>query len=153
MPIAPNNPPATIKIEFKTITNRGAFSPSALAFFCRALMYMIGGNTNIILDPNTPPATLPTTPMSVNLEARKEIRRSRSEAIRFIPPILGTLCTAWFTNQFLILKKIKGKEANTDVPKANRAKVPKGSLGEKEFKANEAELVPNKVRPRAMVPM
>ena len=153
VPTMPSVAPNTIKMELMAMMSLGGLTPSFFACFCKALMYMMGGKTNIILLPNTPPATEPTTPMSVNLEARKDIRMSSNEDILLIPPMAGNLLTAWETNQFLIDKNISGKLANTDVPKANLASVPKGSFWEKEFSAKDADFGPNKTNPNATVPM
>ena len=153
VPTIPSTAPITINTELIAIVLEGAFVPSCLAFICKALMYIIGGKTNIMLDPSTPPATEPTTPMSVNFEARRDMSTSSRVAIRFTPPICGMFLTACVTNQLRMERNIRGKLASTDVPKANLARVPRGSRGEKELRAKEADLEPNSLRPRATVPM
>ena len=69
VPISPTIIPAIKRTIFKAIFPCRFPILAASPFFLSAPIYMIGGNINIMLDPNTAPATDPTFPMSFQTTA------------------------------------------------------------------------------------
>ena len=110
-------------------------------------IYMTGGKINIILDPNTAPAMEPTKPISLHCVAIKLIPINNIAVILCTVPTplitLLPLLLAFNTNQFLIARKISGKLANTEVPKATLDIVPKLSVLENPFSAKPGACTPN----------
>lgn len=117
-------------------------------------MYIKGGKINIIADPKTAPDKDPTFPISVNKDANNPINVNNSPDMILILAIFSNegIDLAVEINQFLITKNTKGKLANTDVPNANNDIIAKGSLGEKEFNANDADFSPNNLNDNRIVP-
>jgi hypothetical protein len=151
------------RITLIAIFNFGNFKPSSRLEIIIERMYIIGGNTNIINDPKTAPDKEPTAPISekhkhyifisssifsrpLNRDARKPIKINKIADIRFtsLIPANEGIFSASEMNQFRITKKIRGKLASTEVPKAISDIAPSGSAGENEFKANELDCLPTK---------
>ena len=66
VPARPSALPNKSSTVLSRTTHAAAGLPPPLTFFCIARRYIIGGKTNIMLDPKIPPEIDPTTPMSLN---------------------------------------------------------------------------------------
>jgi hypothetical protein len=113
---------------------------------------MIGGNTNIMEVPSTPPDILATIPRSFTTVAKPHINNSNKPAT-FSRVLLGINGIMRFTNQSLMAKNTNGNDASTDVPNASRAMNAKGSLALKLLRAKLCELDPKSFNARLTVPI
>lgn len=153
VPKMPMSAPQRSSAALTASRGSGTRLPSFRASKISARVYMMGGKMNIILEPKIAPETEPTTPMSVYLEASNETKSRSAADTPFVlltksrAALFGNLFvmpSTRATNQFRMDKKISGKLAKTEEPKAMRARVPRGSLVENEFKANDADWGPKR---------